>query len=208
VSYLDLNEFEQIKKNFNKRNIEAFYFKNLDMAKEKILEIIPNDTTIGFGNSGSLKKMDISNELLKRGNIVYDKTLAQNKKESIRFKKGSLISDWFLTGTNAISIEGHIVNIDHSGNRVAAMLYGPDNVIIVIGKNKIEESLEEAIKRAKNTAAPLNAKRAGYNPPCVELNECIDCSSKERVCNSLIIIEGQAQKNRIKLFIIDQKLGF
>jgi len=68
--------------------------------------------------------------------------------------------------------------------------------------------LEEAINRAKNTAAPLNAKRAGYNPPCVELNECIDCNSKERVCNSLVIIEGQAKKNRIKLYIIDQELGF
>jgi len=208
VSYLDLNEFEQINNNFSKRNIEAYYFKNLDEVKEKILSTIPKDNTVGFGNSGTLKQMDISNELFKRGNIVYNKTLAQSKKETVRLKKKALLSDWYLTGTNAISTEGHIVNIDHSGNRVAAMLYGPDNVIIVIGKNKVEESLEEAINRAKNTAAPLNAKRAGYNPPCVELNECIDCNSKERVCNSLVIIEGQAKKNRIKLYIIDQELGF
>ena len=152
--------------------------------------------------------MNISNELTKRGNTVYNKTLAKNRKETIRLKKNSLLADWFLTGTNAISSKGHIVNIDHSGNRVAAMLYGPENVIIIIGKNKIEETLEDAINRAKNTAAPLNAKRAGFNPPCVELNKCIDCNSKERVCNSLVIIEGQAQKDRIKLFIIDQELGF
>ncbi|MGM0446101.1 MAG: lactate utilization protein [Bacillota bacterium] len=205
---MDLNEFEQIKKNFGKRNIEVCFFKNLNEAKEKILAQIPKDNTVGFGNSGTLKQMDISNELTKRGNIVYDKTLAKNKKETVRFKKNALLSKWFLTGTNAVSTKGHIVNIDHSGNRVAAMLYGSKNVIIVIGKNKKEESLEQAIDRAKNTAAPLNAKRAGYNPPCVELNKCTDCDSKERVCNSLVIIEGQTQKDRIKVFIIDQECGF
>ena len=208
MNHLKLNEIEKIKKNFNDRNIEACFFKNLNEAKEKILTLIPKNNTVGFGNSGTLKQMDISNELTKRGNTVYDKTLAKNRKETVKLKKKSLLSDWFLTGTNAISSEGHIVNIDHSGNRVAAMLYGPENVVIIIGKNKIEETLEEAIKRAKNTAAPLNAKRAGYNPPCVELNRCIDCNSKDRVCNSLVIIEGQAKKNRIKLFIIDQELGF
>jgi len=119
---LDLNEFEQINNNFSKRNIEAYYFKNLDEVKEKILSTIPKDNTVGFGNSGTLKQMDISNELFKRGNIVYNKTLAQSKKETVRLKKKALLSDWYLTGTNAISTEGHIVNIDHSGNRVAAML--------------------------------------------------------------------------------------
>ena len=208
MNYLNFNEFEQIKKNFNKRNIEVCFFKNLDEAKQKILTLIPKDNTVGFGNSGTLKQMDISNELTKRGNTVYNKTLAKNRKEIVKLKKESLLSDWFLTGTNAISTKGHIVNIDHSGNRVAAMLYGPENVIIIIGKNKIEKTLEQAINRAKNIAAPLNAKRAGYNPPCVKLNKCTDCNSKERVCNSLVIIEGQAQKNRIKLFVIDQELGF
>ena len=208
MNHLKLNEIEKIKKNFNDRNIEACFFKNLNEAKEKILTLIPKNNTVGFGNSGTLKQMDISNELTKRGNTVYDKTLAKNRKETVKLKKKSLLSDWFLTGTNAISSEGHIVNIDHSGNRVAAMLYGPENVVIIIGKNKIEETLEEAIKRAKNTAAPLNAKRSGYNAPCVELNRCIDCNSKDRVCNSLVIIEGQAKKSRIKIFILDQELGF
>ncbi len=100
------------------------------------------------------------------------------------------------------------VNIDHSGNRVAAMIYGPDNVIVVIGVNKIKDTLDEAIRRAKDIAAPLNAKRAGYNPPCVELNKCIDCDSKDRSCNNLVIIGGQVKKERLKICIIDKEMGF
>lgn len=121
----------------------------------------------------------ILQELANRGNIVYDKTFAKTKEESILLKKKALLTDWYITGTNAISIEGHIVNIDHSGNRVAAMTYGPDKVIIMVSKNKIEETLEKAITRARNHAARLNAIRAGYNPPCIEQKQCVDCKSKE-----------------------------
>jgi hypothetical protein len=89
-----------------------------------------------------------------------------------------------------------------------AITFGPENVIIVVGKNKVVTSLEEAIYRVKNIACPLNAKRAGFNPPCVSLNKCVDCTSEERVCNSLSIIEGQSDKNRMKLFIINDELGY
>ena len=88
------------------------------------------------------------------------------------------------------------------------MLYGPENVIIIVGTNKITETLDEAIHRAKNIAAPLNAKRAGFNPPCVELNKCIDCRSDQPVCNSLVTIEGQADKDIIRVFIIEEEIGF
>ncbi|MPM81321.1 hypothetical protein SDC9_128373 [bioreactor metagenome] len=118
------------------------------------------------------------------------------------------MADWYITGTNAVSKEGHIVNIDHSGNRAAAMIYGPDNVIIVIGRNKICDTLDDAVKRARNISAPMNAKRAGYNPPCLQLNRCVDCKSDERVCFNLVIIEGQFVKDRMKLFIVDEEAGF
>ncbi len=123
-------------------------------------------------------------------------------------KKKSLLADYYLTGTNAISIEGHIVNIDHSGNRVAAMIYGPEKVIVVVGTSKIVDSLDDAIMRARNIAAPANAKRAGLNPPCISVGECIDCRSSERACNNLVVIEGQNVKDRMKVFIIDDSLGY
>lgn len=198
----------KIRGNFKSRSIEVDFFKELGEVKKRILELIPNDNTVGIANSQTLKKIMISQELTNRGNIVYDKTFARNKEESIILKKKALITDWYLTGSNAISMEGHIVNIDHSGNRVAAMTYGPDNVIVVVSKNKIEETLEKAISRARNYAAPLNAIRAGYNPPCIEKKKCVDCKSKERVCYNLSIIEGQFNPKRMRLFIVDEEAGF
>lgn len=199
---------ERIVRNFRVRNINVEFFNSLEDCKGRILEIVSEEKTIGIGNSVTLKKMNISEILTDRGNIVYDKTLATTKDESKKLKKMSLIADWYITGSNAISMDGHIVNIDHSGNRVAAMIYGPDNVIIIVGKNKIVDNLDEALKRAKNEAAPLNAKRSGHTPPCVKTNNCVDCVSSEKVCNSIVIIQGQENKDRMRLFIVDEEVGF
>ncbi len=194
--------------NLSKRNIKGLYFKDLNETKKAVLQIIPQNLTVGIGNSRTLKDMNISQELNKRGNIVYDKTFAKSKEESKELKKKSLITDWYISGSNAISMDGHIVNIDHSGNRVAALTYGPEKVIIVIGTNKITKSLDEAIFRSRNHSAPLNAKRAGFNPPCIELGKCSDCKTKERVCYYLSIIEGQYIDDRMYVFIVNQELGF
>lgn len=194
--------------NFKLRNIEVTYFETLNDVKDEILSIIPANATVGIGHSFTLQKMQISNILLRRGNIVYDKELAGNKEECMLVKRKALLSDWYVTGSNAISVDGRIVNVDHSGNRVAAITFGPDNVIIVVGVNKIACTCKEAVERVKNVACRLNAIRAGYNPPCVELNKCVDCTSPERVCNSLSIIEGQSVKDRIKVFIVNENLGF
>ncbi|MEA4961045.1 lactate utilization protein [Lutispora sp.] len=205
---MDDNMKAEMIKNFKSRNIEVSFFETLEEAKDRMIELIPPDSSVGVGNSKTLKDMNISKLLKERGNIVFDKTLAENKAESEQVKKKSLLADWYITGTNAVSKEGHIVNIDHSGNRAAAMIYGPDNVIIVIGRNKICGTLDDAVKRARNISAPMNARRAGYNPPCLQLNRCIDCKSDERVCFNLVIIEGQFVKDRMKLFIVDEEAGF
>jgi len=199
---------QEIIGNFKSRNIDVEFFDSLANVNDKIINLISKDCSIGIGNSKTLKEMNISEILINRGNVVFDKSYAKNKEETKKIKKKSLLSDWYITGTNAISKQGHIVNIDHSGNRVSAMIFGPDKVIVIIGKNKICNTLEEAIQRARNVAAPLNAKRAGYNPPCVTLNKCVDCKTDERVCFNLVIIEGQSDKQRMKLFILNEELGF
>lgn len=205
---MDINLMEKMRDNFNNRNIEVQFYENIHELKDNILNIIPLECKVGIGNSATLKKIGISDELSNRGNLVYDKTKASNELEVNTLKKKSLLSDWYISGSNAISVDGHIVNIDHSGNRVAALMYGPDNVIIVVGKNKITNTLEEAIFRTKNIASPQNAQRAGYNPPCVKLGKCIDCRSSQRVCNYLVVIQGQYIPNRMKVFIVEEELGF
>ncbi|HBD64887.1 MAG TPA: lactate utilization protein [Clostridiales bacterium] len=198
----------EIIKNFKSRNINVAFFETLEDVKNRIIEMVPADCSVGIGNSKTLKELDISGILRTRGTNVFDKTLAENQEETIRMKKKSLLADWYITGTNAISKEGHIVNIDHSGNRVAAMIYGPDNVIVVVGKNKICDTLDDAVQRVRNVSAPMNARRAGYNPPCLKAGKCVDCKTDERVCFNLVIIEGQFAKDRMKLFIINEELGF
>lgn len=150
----------EITKNFKSRNIEVTFFETLEEVKDKIIELIPVNCTVGFGNSRTLRDMNISRLLMERGNIVYDKTLAESKEESKQIKKKSLLSDWYITGTNAISKEGHLVNIDHSGNRVAAMIYGPDNVIVIVGENKICDTLNDALQRARSISAPNECKKS------------------------------------------------
>lgn len=201
-------KFTELKRNFKMRNIEVDYFESLEDVKSYILDIVPIEATIGIGHSATLQKMNITTSLLERGNVVYDKELAKNLDECKELKRKSLTTDWYISGSNAISVDGRIVNVDHSGNRVASITFGPDKVIIVVGKNKIVDSVDEAIKRVKNVACPLNAKRAGFNPPCIALMRCVDCVSKDRVCNTLSIIEGQSDCNRIKVFIVNEECGF
>ena len=198
----------KLKQNFKNRNIDVEYFENLNDIKSYILKLIPSDCKVGIGHSATLQCMDITNSPIQRGNTVYDKEMAKSKEESKIIKKQALLTDWYITSSNAVTVDGRIINVDHSGNRVAAITFGPDKVIIVVGINKIVDTVEEGIKRVKNIACPLNAKRAGYNPPCVELNKCVDCVSDERVCNVLSIIEGQSDRNRIKVCIVNEEYGF
>ncbi|NYB75238.1 lactate utilization protein [Sedimentibacter hydroxybenzoicus DSM 7310] len=205
---MNIERFNKLKENFKNRNIDVEYFDSLEDVKLYLLDVIPLDCKVGIGHSGTLQKMNITELLIQRGNIVYDKELGKDRNESKAIKKEALLSDWYISGSNAVSVDGRIINVDHSGNRVAAITFGPDKVIIVVGVNKVVDTVKEGINRVKNIASPLNAKRAGYNPPCVELNKCVDCSSKERVCNYLSIVEGQTDGNRMKLCIVNEECGF
>lgn len=202
------SSIQRLISNLRRRNIDAYYFESIEQARDKVLEMIPADNTVGIGNSQTLINMNISKILSERGNIIFDKTMATTKEEIKEQKKKALLADWYITGTNAISAEGHLVNIDNSGNRVAAMIYGPEKVIVVVGTNKLVNTLDEAVNRVRNIAAPANAKRAGLNPPCVKLGKCVDCQSPERACYNLVVIEGQAVRGRMAVFIINESLGF
>ncbi len=194
--------------NLSKRNINGYYFKTSEEAKEAILSWIPQDVTIGIGNSRTVKDLNLSQTLSDKGHIVYDKTTVQTDQGKKLLKKKALMTDWFITGTNALSVSGHLVNIDHSGSRVAAMLYGPDRVIVVVGVNKLARSLDEALNRARNEAAPRNALRAGKSAPCIEAGRCVECEGDVRICNAFVTVSGQADASRMRVVIINEELGF
>jgi len=199
---------ELLTKNLAKRNVDVLWFDSFNQIKAYLLQQIPSTAKVGIGNSATLKSMNITKVLCDRDNVVFDKTLGNTPEEMRELKRASLLADCYISGSNAVSECGRIVNIDHSGNRVAAISYGPDKVYIVVGKNKITATYDQAIKRARNTAASQNAKRAGYNPPCIAAGHCVDCDSPQRVCFVISTIEGQHIKGRLTLLIADEEEGF
>jgi hypothetical protein len=198
-----------------KGNIPAFYVKNRKEAFDMVLSMIPEGSTVGFGDSVTLRQIGVV-DALEKGNYIFLNPWRPgiSVRESIDLKRRALTSDVFVTGTNALTLDGRMVNVDALGNRVAAMLFGPDKVIIVIGINKIVENLEEALERIRNKAAPLNVKRHPEfdpMPPCGGTGVCSDCSSPWRICNKTVIIDRQFDNSRYKpvitVIIVGEELG-
>ncbi len=177
--------------------------------------MIPEGSIVGFGDSVTLSQIGLV-EALEKGNYTFLNPWEKGitVEEQTKRQRQAFISDVFVTGTNALTLDGKIVNVDALGNRVAAMLFGPDKVIIVVGINKIVENLEEALERIKKKAAPLNVIRHPEfdpMPPCGLTGECVDCSSPWRICNKTVIIERQfdnyKHKRVITVVIVGEELG-
>jgi len=211
--------------NLQKRNINAQYVSSRKEALSTILEMIPEGATVSRGDSVSLEQLGVIPELKKRNkNKVADSlernadgSLALEMGEVIRSQREAFLSDVFLTGTNAVTLDGKLVNIDGAGNRVAAMMYGPQKVIMVAGINKIVKDVDEALERIHNVAAPMNAMRhcLKHNMPelgdlpCVKTGRCVDCKHDWRICLNTVIIEGVFPfvKGRINVVLVGEELG-
>jgi hypothetical protein len=208
-------EIQGLIERLGENNIPAFYVRTRGEAFEKVMSMIPEGSVVGFGDSLTLRQIGVV-DALAEGSYTFLNPWSPGigVEENIRLKKLALTSDVFVTGTNALTLDGKIVNVDGHGNRVAAMLFGPSKVIIVIGINKIVSDLEAALERITNEAAPLNVKRHPEfdpMPPCGETGECSDCTSPWRICNKTVIIERQYDNDKYKpiltVVIVDEKLG-
>jgi len=189
--------------------MKGFYVADEIELREKIKELIREGSIVAVGDSMTLVETGIM-ELIRSGKYQFlDKYRAgitrEEKKEIYRRSFGA---DTFLCSTNALTAEGELYNIDGNGSRVAAMIYGPEQVIIVSGVNKLVKNLEEAEKRVRNYVAPLDAKRLNKNTPCTTLGYCVDCKSEERICNDFVVIKRQFAKDRIKVIIVGKQLGY
>ena len=198
-----------------KNNIPAFYAENGKEAFGTVMSMIPGGSTVGFGDSLTLRQIGVV-EALEKGDYAFLNPWKPgiSVEENIRLKKRSLTADVFVTGANAVTRDGKIVNVDGLGNRVAATLFGPGKVILVAGTNKIVPDLETALKRIRNVAAPLNIKRHREfdpMPPCGATGVCEDCSSPWRICNKTVVIERQYDNDRYKpvltLVLVGEELG-
>lgn len=195
-------------KNLQSRHFDACYCESQEAALEKALEWIPEGASIGWGGAASAQQIGLM-QALKNGNYcTYDRETASSPEERTRIAKQCLTADVFLTGANAISLDGQMVNIDGIGNRVAAIVYGPDSVIVVAGMNKVVDTLEDAITRARTIAAPMNNQRFDNQNPCKVTGSCANCKCETCICNQILITRNCRPAGRIKFIIVGEELGF
>jgi hypothetical protein len=198
----------RVVKALNDRHFEAWYFDGIEAAKEKIFSLIPLDHVVSWGGSMTFNEMNLADLIEGRGNktLNRDKAKPEDKTEIAR---QALLSDTYIAGINGISEDGQIVNIDGNGNRVAATIFGPRQVILIAGINKVAKTLDEAVTRARTIAAPLNVQRfATLKTPCQLSGSCADCKSPDSVCSFIAITRLCKPAGRIKVILIGQTLGF
>ena len=202
-----------LKEVLDANNFETFIVENTDEAKSIVLEkIIPKIAPKSVSWGGSLTFVATGlYDVLKNNNDLnildtYDKTLSPE--ESLERRRQSLLVDLFIAGSNAVTETGQLVNLDMIGNRVGALTFGPKNVIILVGRNKIVPDLDEAMFRIKNYAAPVNTMRLDKKTPCAKTSFCGDCKSPDRICNTWTITEKSFPKGRVKVILINQDQGF
>ncbi|HOE17921.1 MAG TPA: lactate utilization protein [Syntrophorhabdaceae bacterium] len=187
---------------------DAAFFINRKDLLEKVMGYVKPKMKIGIGGSVTLREMGLVEKLKKEKVTVLDHWEAGLQKEEIQaMRVQHLTSDLFLSGSNAITENGEIVNIDGVGNRVSSITFGPKKVIIVAGYNKIVPDVEAAIDRIKDVAAPMNAKRLNLPLPCAKTGYCHDCKSEQRICRIVSILEKRPAGTDISVFIMNEALG-
>ena len=194
-------------KNLRNRHFDAWYCDTKEEALQKVLELIPEGAKIGWGGVLSAQQIGLF-DALRAGNYdLLDRDLCQTAEEREQMMKDALFSDVFLTGANGLTLDGQMVNIDGTGNRVGAIIYGPKKVIVIAGMNKVCDTLEEAVKRAREVAAPLNMMRFMKDTPCAATGKCGDCKAEGCICNQIVITRHCRPVGRIQFVLVGEHLG-
>jgi len=204
---------EEVKESLEKNGFDCYVADDIEHAKTIVLdEILANLSikSISWGGSMTFVSTGLYDTLVAHPDYevvdTYQKDLGEEEK--IELRRQSLMVDLFFTGTNAITEDGILVNLDMYGNRVAALTFGPKYVVVISGKNKIVPELDDAMYRIRNYAAPINAMRLKKKTPCVETTRCQECNSPDRICNTWTITQKSFPKGRVKVVLINEDLGF
>ncbi len=203
------NMLLQVVKALEKREFTASYCPSINVLNRILLKKIPKSAVVGVPGSVTIREVGIIERLKARGNrIVQHWKRRTTHKTDREVRQEESRADYYLTSANAITIEGDIINIDGIGNRVAAMIYGPQNVFIIAGSNKIVRSIDDGIRRSKDIAAVMNAQRVDARTPCVKTGICVDCNAKQRICRVISIMQYRPWQTNIEIFLVNQHLGF
>jgi len=201
---------ESVKKTIEaleKHNMKAAYFDDSDAAVSYLMDKIEDGAAVGIGGSMTVYSLGIPQKLIERGNKVYFHWL-ENTPEGMDYARDKAQkADIYLSGTNALTEDGKLINIDGLGNRVASMIFGPKKVFVLCGVNKITKDLDAALKRIKENTYK-NARRLKLDTPCAHTEKCNDCNSPQRMCSVTTIIERRPYKTEFEVIIIGKELGY
>lgn len=200
---------ETVIRNLEKRQMAAFYCPSAAEARDMALAFVKEGNSVSFGGSMTLEETGILEALRNRGDIrLIDRANARNAQEMKQVYRDALSADCYFMSTNALTEDGELVNIDGNGNRLAALIYGPDQVIIVTGLNKVVPTVEDAVRRVRHTATPLNCIRLNRNTPCASTGTCADCLAPDCICNQVVITRRSGNPDRIKVILVGEALGY
>lgn len=199
---------DTIIKNLAKRQMEGYYCATKEEAVAKALELMPDGATIGWGGSMSVIDSGLMEAIRKGKYQLINRDQAQTKEEQKALYARMVGVDYFLMSTNAITMDGELVNIDGRGNRVSFLIFGPENVIILTGMNKVVSNVEDGVRRVRDIATPPNTVRLKKNTPCAVVGRCQDCLSPDCICNQLVITRRSGIAGRIKVILVGEELGY
>ena len=200
---------------FRRRHFEAYYCATAQEALEKAVELIPKDDVVSWAGSETIREIGLVDYIRKNGYKRLDQEDGKDRAEFVEITRKATTCDTYLTSSNGASEDGQLVNIDRTGNRVAALCYGPRNVIVILGMNKVVKTAEDALARARGIAAPVNMARFSGRvfpegcTPCAVTGTCADCTTEQYcICSQIVTTRHCCPTGRIKVILVGEKLGF
>lgn len=202
------NIAETVIKNLAKRRMEGYYCESSAEAVKLALSLMPKGASIGWGGSVTLSECGLMDAISNGDYKLLDRSLAKTKEEQKEIYGKIFGADFFLTSTNAITIDGELINVDGRANRVCYICYGPENVIVIAGMNKLVSDVDCGIKRVHDIASPMNTVRLNRKTPCAVTGHCADCLSPDCICAQTVITRLSLVPNRIKVILVGEELGY
>jgi len=195
-------------KNLEKRNMEGYFFEDSASCTKAILDMMEEGSVIGWGGSESVKECGLMDAINCGKYTLIDRMTAKSPEEAREIFAKTVMADYYLMSTNAITFDGELINIDGNGNRVACLIHGPKHIIMVVGMNKLVSTVEAGYDRVRDIATPANTTRLNKNTPCFHTGKCGDCLSPDCICNQIVVTRRSGHAGRIKIFFVAEELGY
>lgn len=202
------NAAETIIKNLKKRRMEGFYCRTKEEAVKKALELMPKGASIGWGGSMTLEESGLMEAIRSAEYDIIDRDKAKTTEERKEVWAKIVNCDYFLMSTNAITLDGELINIDGRGNRISFLCFGPEHVLVLAGMNKVVTDVDSGIKRVHDIASPANTVRLNKNTPCAKTGRCGNCLSEDCICAQTMITRLSMVPNRIQVILVGEELGY